>query len=72
MSREVQVQSFLGSPKCPHGQEFIEATSMKLHGKVSDIAAREIVTKPSSRGCLRTSRTCFLNSGSSSRKRTPL
>jgi len=45
---------------------------MNLDGNVSAIAAREIVTWPSSRGCRITSSTCLLNSGSSSRKRTPL
>ena len=47
-------------------------TSMKRLGKVSAPAAREMVTSPVSRGCRRTSRVWRLNSGSSSRKRTPL
>ena len=47
-------------------------TSMKREGKLRVLAALEMVTIPSSRGCRRTSRTCFLNSGDSSRKSTPL
>ena len=62
----------MGSPRKPQGQGFMAATSMKVgrigHGGL----AREMVTWPSSMGCRRTSRTFFLNSGSSSRKRTPL
>jgi len=48
------------------------AMSMKEEGKVKEDKAREMVTLPSSRGWRRTSRTFFLNSGSSSRKSTPL
>ena len=45
---------------------------MKLHGSVTLPALREIVTWPSSSGWRITSRADRLNSGSSSRKRTPL
>ena len=48
------------------------AASMKRAGKVRDMAARAMVTWPSSRGWRRTSRTLRGNSGSSSRKRRPL
>ena len=44
---------------------------MKRAGKVMEVAAREMVTTPSSRGWRSTSRVERLNSGSSSRKRTP-
>src|SRR4030095_16606172 len=60
------------SPKYPHGQGFIAATSMNSEGKVTLPAARETVTFPSSIGCRITSSADRLNSGSSSRKRTPL
>ncbi len=45
---------------------------MNLAGKLSDIAARAIVTMPSSSGCRITSSTLRGNSGSSSRKSSPL
>ena len=41
----VHLQSRVASLKWPHGQGFIAATSMKLDGKVSDMAARLIVTR---------------------------
>src|SRR5437763_1058151 len=47
------------------------ATRMKLAGNVVELSAREMVTLPSSNGCRSTSRLRRLNSGSSSRKRTP-
>src|SRR6059036_3401457 len=47
------------------------ATSMNWEGKVIVPAAREIVTRPSSSGWRIVSRTLRLNSGSSSRNRTP-
>ena len=53
------------------GQGFIAATSMNSEGKVTLPAARETVTLPSSSGWRITSRVERLNSGSSSRKRTP-
>ncbi len=58
--------------KLPHGQLFIAARRRKSHGYFADDFAREIVMKPSSSGCLRTSRTWRGNSVISSRKRTPL
>jgi hypothetical protein len=47
-------------------------TSMKEAGYVMDATALETVTSPFSSGCLNTSSTFLLNSGSSSRKSTPL
>jgi hypothetical protein len=44
---------------------------MKEAGKVSDIAARLMVTRWSSRGWRKASRTLRSNSGNSSRKSTP-
>ena len=46
----VQWHSRVGSPKYPHGHGFIAAASMKREGKVTETAAREIVTAPSSSG----------------------
>ena len=48
------------------------ATSMNREGKVMLMSARDMVTLPSSSGWRSTSRTFFLNSGSSSRNSTPL
>src|SRR5579875_3200399 len=48
------------------------AASMNRAGKLKLIAAREIVTWPSSRGCRSTSSTLRGNSGNSSRNSTPL
>lgn len=67
----VQRQSF-SEPRKLHGQGFIAETSMKSAGNRSDCEALAMVTWPSSRGCRKTSRTLRLNSGSSSRKSTPL
>ena len=47
------------------------ATNMNCAGKVIVPAAREIVTHPSSKGWRRVSKTPRLNSGSSSRNKTP-
>ncbi|RJX18442.1 MAG: recombinase family protein [Desulforudis sp.] len=58
--------------RATNGQGFIAATSMKRAGKRRLVAAREMVTTPSSRGWRITSRTFLRNSGSSSRKSTPL
>ena len=55
----------------PHGQGFMAATNIKRAGKVSDPAAREMVTFPSSNGCRITSRVVRRNSGNSSRNNTP-
>src|SRR3989338_10601949 len=67
-----QWHSFLGSVYQPQGQGFIAHTSMNLDGKRVDLAARATVTQWSSRGWRSDSRTLRLNSGSSSRNRTPL
>jgi hypothetical protein len=53
----VQWHSRVGSPKYPHGQGFIAAASMNREGKVTETAAREIVTAPSSSGWRITSKT---------------
>ena len=45
---------------------------MKSAGNVAARSARLMVTTPSSNGCRRTSRVWRLNSGNSSKKRTPL
>ena len=55
-----------------NSQGFWAATKVNLAGKESVIEALEMVTTPSSMGCLRLSRTFFLNSGNSSRNSTPL
>lgn len=67
-----------GSPSSPNGSKkatnqhgFIAATIWKRAGKSECRAAREIVMCPVSSGSRSTSSTCRLNSGSSSRKRTP-
>ena len=68
-----------GGPLCsrhphvhPYAHGFIAATNITLAGKVTVPAARLTVTLPSSSGCRNTSRVERLNSGSSSRKSTPL
>ena len=53
----------------PHG--FMAATSMNRAGSVAVAAARATVMLPSSSGCRRASNDARLNSGNSSRKRTP-
>ena len=72
MSRSIQVQFLCASPKYPHLHGFIDATSIRLQGYERVALTLEMVTVPSSRGCRITSRTSRLNSGNSSRKRTPL
>src|SRR5271165_24397 len=47
----VQWHSRERSLKYPQGQGFMAATSMKRAGKLSDMAARAMVTVPSSNGC---------------------
>src|SRR5690554_1523781 len=61
-----------GSLKYPPGLGFILATNIKLDGYVTVNFAREIVTSRSSNGCRITSKTPRLNSGSSSKNKTPL
>ena len=68
----VQWHSRERSLKYPQGQGFMAATSMKRAGKLSDMAARAMVTVPSSSGCRITSKTLRGNSGNSSRNSTPL
>ncbi len=60
------------SLKYPHGHGFIAAASINRAGKLKLIAARAIVTCPSSSGWRSTSNTFRGNSGSSSRKSSPL
>src|SRR5262249_16128931 len=54
-SKGVQAQCLSGWPRWPQGQGFIAPTSVRRAGKVTDMAARAIVTTPSSSGCRRTS-----------------
>src|SRR5208283_3677364 len=68
----VQEQARRGSDLYPQGQGFMAATRMKSAGNVELFIARLMVTLPSSSGWRRTSRVLRLNSGISSRKRTPL
>ena len=67
-----QVHFLVGWPKKPQGQGFIAATRVNELGYVSEPATREIVTFPSSKGWRRASITSLLNSGSSSKNKTPL
>src|SRR6266478_4924804 len=46
----VQWHSRVGAPKYPQGQGFIAAASTKREGNVTDTAARDMVTAPSSSG----------------------
>ena len=71
-SRSVQVQRCVGWPYQPQRQGFMAQTSMKRLGYTAVPAARETVTTPSSSGWRSASRTSRWNSGSSSRKSTPL
>ena len=71
-SAGLQVHFRVGSPKYPQRQGFMAATIMKVQGKVTRPLARVMVTLPSSMGWRRPSVTCLGNSGSSSRKSTPL
>ena len=66
-----QWHSRVGSPKNPQGHGFIAAASMNRAGKVTQMAARAMVTQPSSSGWGITSSTLRWNSGSSSRNSTP-
>src|SRR5438094_4437884 len=68
----VQWHSRERSLKYPQGHGFMAAASMKRAGKVSDMAARAMHTVPSSSGWRITSSTLRGNSGSSSKKSTPL
>ena len=63
--------SALGSPRAPHGQRFMVATSWKRAGKIARPAARAMQTKPSSSGCLNASSVGRGNSASSSSSSTP-
>jgi site-specific DNA recombinase len=60
-----------GGTKATQVQGFIAPTNRNDAGNVSDIAAREIVTRSSSIGWRRTSKTFRSNSGNSSRNKTP-
>ena len=59
------------SPRAPHGQRFIVATSWNRAGKTARPAARAMQTTPSSSGWRSASRAGRANSASSSRRRTP-
>ena len=54
------------------GQGFAAATSMNRAGNVTFPSARVMQTRPASKGWRRLCSTAGLNSGSSSRNRTPL
>lgn len=72
MTWELQLHSFSGSPRNPHGQGFMAQTRENREGYRQLIFTRLMVISPSSSGCLRVSRICLSNSRNSSRKRTPL
>ena len=65
------VHSAPASPRAPHGQRFIVATSWKRAGNTARPAARAIATTPSSSGCRSASSVGRGNSGSSSSSSTP-
>ena len=71
MAAEAQRHSLTGSLANPQGHGFIAEIMVKLAGNVTEPEARASVTFRSSSGWRRTSRVCELNSGNSSRKRTP-
>ena len=60
------------SPRKPQGQGFIAPTSINFAGYFIEFLALEITISPSSRGCLKTSKTCLGNSTISSKNKTPL
>ena len=66
-----QEHSAAGSPRAPHGQRFIVATSWNRAGKTILPPTRAIEIAPSSSGCRSASSALRGNSASSSRKRTP-
>ena len=67
-----QLHFRVGCPKYPQGQGFIAAITKQEQGYVTLIAALVRVIFPSSIGCLKSSLTSRLNSGSSSKNKTPL
>ena len=67
-----QVHSRFGSIAKPHGHGFIAAPIMKRAGHTTVPLARLTEMDPSSIGSRKASKTLRLNSGSSSKKRTPL
>ena len=66
------MQARFGSMAYPQGQGFMAAPIMNLAGQVTVPLARLIEISPSSMGSRKASRTLRLNSGSSSRNKTPL
>ena len=68
----MQVHSLVCDPKKPHGQGFILAINMKLQGYVIEELSLLIVTLLSSKGPRKTSIVDLLNSGNSSKNKTPL
>ena len=66
-----QEHSTAGSPRPPHGQRFIVATSWNRAGKSAMPCARAMLTTPSSSGWRSASSAGRTNSGSSSSSRTP-
>ena len=71
-SRSEQRHFPLGWPRQPQRQGFMAQISWNRAGSCSVPAARATVTAPSSKGWRMASSTSRRNSGSSSRKRTPL
>ena len=64
--------AWLDDYKNRDGHGFMEATNMKLAGNSTEHLALDTMIVLSSSGCRITSRTDLLNSGSSSRNKTPL
>ena len=65
------LQSAAGSPRAPHGQRFIAATSWKRAGNTARPPTRAMLTTPSSSGCRSASSAGRWNSANSSRTSTP-
>ena len=67
----MQAHSAAGSPRAPHGQRFIVATSRNRAGNTARPATRATPIEPSSSGCRSASSDGRGNSASSSRSSTP-
>ena len=67
----MQTHSFVGRLKNHKGRGFIVAVKINLAGKVKLPFTRETVTVPSSKGWRKLSKTSRLNSGNSSKIKTP-
>ena len=62
------LQTFLASPRKPHGHGFMAAMRMKQAGNVAEFSARELVMRLSSGGWRMIFKVRPWNSGNSSRK----